>query len=71
MYHLHVVPQGSPLWIEQLAFRDYLRTHPDVAPEYAALKRRLADTHRHDREAYTTAKAPFVQRVLREALRPR
>src|SRR5262245_29380194 len=27
--HLHLVPRGSPLWIEQLAFRDYLRTHPD------------------------------------------
>ena len=25
-HHLHLVPLGSPLWIEQLAFRDYLRT---------------------------------------------
>jgi hypothetical protein len=40
-HHLHLVPLGSPLWIEQLAFRDYLRTHPEVALEYAALKRRL------------------------------
>jgi GrpB-like predicted nucleotidyltransferase (UPF0157 family) len=32
--------------------------------EYAALKRRLADAHRFDREAYTDAKGPFVQRVL-------
>jgi GrpB-like predicted nucleotidyltransferase (UPF0157 family) len=40
-----------------------------VAQEYAALKRRLAETHRFDREAYTTAKAPFVRRVLLEALR--
>jgi GrpB-like predicted nucleotidyltransferase (UPF0157 family) len=68
-HHLHLVPLGSPLWIEQLAFRDYLRTHPDVAMEYAALKRRLAETHRCDREAYTKAKAPFVQRVLQNALR--
>lgn len=49
-HHLHLVLLGSPLWNEQLAFRDYLRTHPDVALEYAALKRRLADTHRLDRE---------------------
>jgi len=70
-YHLHLVPLGSPLWIEQLAFRDYLRTHPDVAMEYAALKRRLADAHRLDREAYTNAKAPFVERVLGDALRSR
>jgi GrpB-like predicted nucleotidyltransferase (UPF0157 family) len=69
-HHLHLVPLGSPLWIEQLAFRDFLRTHADVALEYATLKRRLAEAHRLDREAYTTAKEPFVQRVLDEALRP-
>ena len=68
-HHLHLVPLGSPVWIERLAFRDYLRTHSDVAIEYAALKHRLAKTHRFDREAYTDAKAPFVQRVLGDALR--
>jgi GrpB-like predicted nucleotidyltransferase (UPF0157 family) len=70
-HHLHLVPLGSPLWINQLAFRDYLRAHSDVAMEYAALKRRLAETHRFDREAYTDAKAPFVQQVLRNAWRSR
>jgi len=69
-HHLHLVPLGSPLWIEQLTFRDYLRAHPDLALEYAALKRRLAEVHRFDREAYTAAKAPFVQRVFGEAARP-
>ena len=68
-HHLHLVPLGSPLWIEQLVFRDYLRTHPDLALEYAALKRRLAEAYRFDREAYTAAKAPFVQRMLGEAAR--
>ena len=68
-HHLHLVPLGSALWIEQLAFRDHLRTHPDTALEYGALKRRLAVAHRFDREAYTTAKAPFVRRVVDNALR--
>src|SRR5262245_9861718 len=68
---LHRCPLGSPLWIEQLTFRDYLRTHPDVAMEYAALKHRLAEAHRFDREGYTNAKAPFVQRLLQNALRSR
>jgi GrpB-like predicted nucleotidyltransferase (UPF0157 family) len=68
-HHLHLVPIGSQLWIEQLAFRDYLRAHPDVAADYAGLKRRLADAHRLDREAYTAAKSPFVQRVVAQALR--
>ena len=68
-HHLHLVPLGSSLWIQQLAFRDYLRTHPDVALEYGALKRRLAGAHPCDRDAYTNAKAPFVQRILAKALR--
>jgi GrpB-like predicted nucleotidyltransferase (UPF0157 family) len=55
--------------MEQLAFRDYLRAHPDVALEYAALKWRLAEEQRFDREAYTDGKAPFVRRVLKKALR--
>jgi GrpB-like predicted nucleotidyltransferase (UPF0157 family) len=70
-HHLHLAPHGGPLWIERLAFRDYLRTHVDVALEYATLKHRLAAEHRFDREAYTDAKAPFVQRVLENALRSR
>jgi GrpB-like predicted nucleotidyltransferase (UPF0157 family) len=68
-HHLHLVPFGSHLWIERLAFRDYLRTHHDVAFEYGALKHRLAEEHRFDREAYTAAKAPFVQDVIAKALR--
>ncbi len=68
-HHLHLVPLGSPLWIAQLAFRDHLRTHPDAAREYAELKHRLAGAYRLDREAYTAAKAPFVERVLAEAAR--
>ena len=68
-HHLHMVPIESPLWREQLAFRDYLRFHPDVASEYASLKIRLAGMHRFDRDAYTAAKAPFVQHVIGEALR--
>jgi GrpB-like predicted nucleotidyltransferase (UPF0157 family) len=69
-HHLHLVPFQSGLWIEQIAFRDYLRARPDVALEYAELKSRLAEQHRFDREAYTEAKGPFVQRILREALGP-
>ena len=66
-HHLHLVPFQSRLWIERVAFRDYLRAHLDVAAEYADLKWRLAEVHRFDREAYTDAKGPFVERILKEA----
>jgi GrpB-like predicted nucleotidyltransferase (UPF0157 family) len=65
-HHLHLVPFGSSLWHRQLAFRDALRRNPTLAAEYAELKLRLAEKFRLDREAYTEAKSPFVQRVLSE-----
>jgi GrpB-like predicted nucleotidyltransferase (UPF0157 family) len=68
-HHLHLVPLRSPLWNERIAFRDYLRRRPVVAAEYARLKEELAERYRDDREAYTEAKTPFVQRTLAEARR--
>ena len=63
-HHLHLVPLGSKLWLERLAFRNALRASQALSGEYAILKRRLAKQFPNDREAYTRAKAPFVQRVL-------
>ena len=66
-HHLHLVPVSSPLWVDRLAFRDYLRSFPAVSSEYAALKTALAVQHRFDREAYTDAKSAFVQTILDRA----
>lgn len=63
-HHLHLVPLGSKLWVERLAFRDALRASPALAQEYCDLKRHLAKLHQADREAYTEAKGPFIQRVV-------
>lgn len=63
-HHLHLVPVQSPLWSDRLIFRDYLRSSPAAAAEYAALKTALAEQHRFDREAYTNAKADFVRSIL-------
>jgi len=67
-HHLHLVPIESPRWREPIAFRDYLRSHARVAAEYGELKRRLAQAHRFDREAYTEAKGPFIARITGLAL---
>lgn len=63
-HHLHLVPHGSALWHDRLAFRDRLRGDRALANEYRALKAALALRHPGDREAYTDAKGPFVARVL-------
>jgi GrpB-like predicted nucleotidyltransferase (UPF0157 family) len=70
-HHLHVMVQEGKRWKEHLIFRDALRTDAGLAARYGALKHRLAATHGRDREAYTAAKATFVNELLRnKAPRP-
>lgn len=66
-FHLHAVAIGGAFWKRHLAFRDYLRSHPEVASSYDQLKIALAARFKDDREAYTEAKAPFIADVLRRA----
>lgn len=65
--HIHIRKHGS--WGEQFAllFRDFLRSRPDLADRYAALKRDLAERYRDDRARYTDAKDPFIWAVMSEA----
>ncbi len=67
-HHLHLVPAGSRLWRERLAFRDALRADAALRAEYQSLKLRLAAEFRYDRETYTDAKTPFVSRVVQAIL---
>jgi GrpB-like predicted nucleotidyltransferase (UPF0157 family) len=65
--HLHVRRAGSFSEQWALLFRDFLRAHPAVAAEYAAVKRELAVRFRDDRHGYTEAKVPFMWQVIRQA----
>lgn len=65
-YHLHMASAGHTIW-DGLAFRDYLRTHPEDAHRYAELKYRLADEFGSDRVSYTDAKGAFVREIKRKA----
>ena len=67
--HVHLMLRGHPVGKRLLAFRDYLRSHPGVAAEYAELKRSLAGAHGGDRHAYMSAKGEFIERVTTLAMR--
>ncbi len=69
--HLHMVEYGGAFWRRHLAFRDYLRAHPEAAAEYDRLKRDLAAHYGSDRDGYTNAKTEFVQSIERLALQQR
>lgn len=68
-HHIHVV-EDTPDFAghhERLLFRDYLRTHPEVAAAYGEVKTRLAAEFRSDRVQYTQGKGAFIAQVMREA----
>jgi len=65
-HHVHITEPTGEQWLN-LAFRDYLRAHPDEAQRYDHLKRHLAVVHHADREAYTDAKSVFVEEILTKA----
>ena len=68
-HHLHMLEVTGPRWDEMLDFRDYLRSHPDAAAEYAELKRSLARRAFANRGDYTDAKTPFIRRILALAVK--
>jgi len=65
--HIHVRRAGSFSEQFPLLFRDFLRTRPDAAAEYEAVKRRLAARYPHDRHAYTGAKTQIVWDIIQQA----
>ena len=65
---VHCFPVGSGEIERHLAFRDYLRTHPDTARAYEAEKRRCRERHPDDSNAYCEAKAGWIAGVLPLAL---
>ena len=66
-HHLNITELDTECWFTHVAFRDYLRSHPEAREEYGKLKRALARRHRHDRAAYQEGKAAFIQQVLSAA----
>lgn len=63
-HHIHMNQIDSHAWQHHIRFRDYLRQHPQIAQEYAALKIQLAHQFPTDRNGYLNGKAPFIERIL-------
>ena len=64
-YHMYVCPKDGRGHLEHIAFRDYLRDHPEAVKTYEELKVRLAEQFRTDIISYVSAKHEFVQSILR------
>jgi len=73
-HHLHVVEHSSPRWRGWLAFRDFLRAHPEAAQDYGVLKTRLADENGADpnqRDVYRAGKDDWIRAITTRALSER
>lgn len=71
-HHVYVVERGGREEQRTLAFRDFLRDHPDVAREYEALKRavaaQIAAADPESQERYAAAKTNFIEHVIAVAV---
>lgn len=64
VFHLHLRRYGDN---DELYFRDLMNESPELAGAYEQLKLSLWKKYEHDRDAYTRAKGPFVERYTRRA----
>lgn len=62
-HHLHAFQSGDFNLIRHLAFRDYLRAHPDAARQYSELKRAVAAACGNDLGRYCDGKDAYVKRL--------
>lgn len=60
VFHIHIHAIGDN---DEVYFRDYLRTHPEIAREYEALKFSLLPKYKNNRDGYTEAKTRFVKNI--------
>lgn len=63
LVNVHFFEVTSLHCARHLAFRDYLRSHPQAAAEYEKEKRRARDLHPDDVNAYCDEKDGWIRRI--------
>lgn len=65
-HHLYVCPADSPELKRHIAFRDYLRAHPDAVREYSLIKEEGAKKYPGNIERYIEFKSPIIEKIYAE-----
>ena len=65
-HHLYVCPEDSPELKRHIAFRDYLKTHPDAVLEYSRIKEEGALLYPYDIDKYIEHKSSFIENIYKE-----
>jgi putative glutamine amidotransferase len=66
--HVHLCEAGGRWERRHLAFRDWLRAHPEDAAAYETLKRELVARHPRDIQTYVDGKTAFISSIEERAL---
>ena len=66
--HIHIVVKDTYDWKRHIAFRDFLRTHPDTRDTYYHLKKKLSEREFKDMLEYNAYKNDFVKEIERKAV---
>ncbi|MCF8238627.1 MAG: GrpB family protein [Saprospiraceae bacterium] len=61
--NVHTVEFNTPFWRRHLAFRDHLRSHPEVRDQYAQLKLDLSQKEWDSVNDYAQAKTDFIRAI--------
>ena len=65
-YHMYICPKTSNALHEQIAFRNYLRTHVNEAMEYGNLKLNLAKQYPDNISKYMEGKDECVKAIIKK-----
>ena len=63
-YHIHICPKDADSYRDIIIFRDFLRTHPEIAEEYEEKKHEVAHAANYDRKKYKALKSEYVTELL-------
>ncbi len=67
-FHLHGFLRGDIHARRHVAYRNYLRCHPDAARQYGELKQQLVKKSANDMNCYMKGKDSFIQHHLLKAM---
>lgn len=67
-HHVHIYQVGSKEIHRHLAFRDYLKSYPDIMERYSELKERLAQQFPYDIDSYIKGKELLAKEIEEKAL---
>lgn len=63
-YHIHLTNKGNPEFTRDIAFRDYLRTHPQDMTKYSKIKQEASLRANNNKDVYMKIKEPIILEIL-------